>query len=289
MKYTYFPGCSLKAGCVAYDLSTLGVCRALELEMIELEDWNCCGATAYSSINEYVSYGFAARNLVLASQSGRDLVTPCTGCYAVLNKAQCYLKEYPKLKVKVDEFLSRLRLHPYEDGLKVRHLLEILVQDAVLEAIQHNVHRSLEGLKVAPYYGCQLVRPNFGFDHPEFPQSLDRLMEALGAEVVYFPLKARCCGGSQVVTREELALEMIHGLLRCAAENGADCIATICPLCQTNLDAFQPEVNRRFRTRYNMPIFYFTQLLGFALDLPPKVLALEKNIVSPRKVLAKVA
>jgi heterodisulfide reductase subunit B len=149
------------------------------------------------------------------------------------------------------------------------------------------VKKPLNGLKVAPYYGCQVVRPKFGFDDPEYPQSLDKLIASIGAEPVPFPLKARCCGGSLIISEEDVALELIHKLLDSAASNGAECLVTVCPLCQTNLDAYQSRVNKKFKTNYRLPVLFFTQLMSLAMGLGEEETGLRMSIVPAEKVLAK--
>lgn len=283
--YSYFPGCSADATAVAYGLSTEAVAKALEMDLIELEDWNCCGSTPYGSLNELEAICVATRNLALAEKTGLDLITPCSSCYITLSKANSYLREYPKLKRQVDEALAAANL-AYRGGVRVRHLVEVLLRDISPETLASKVKKSLSGLKVAPYYGCQLVRPKLGFDDPEYPRSLDLLTESLGAEAVPFPLKSRCCGGSLILAEEDLALGLMRKLLANAQENGAQCLVTPCPLCQTNLDAYQGRVNGKFKTNYNLPVLFITQLIGVALGLEPKALGLEKNMVSPAKVLA---
>jgi len=284
--YSYFPGCSSSEGtAVAYGISTRAISSALGVELIELEDWNCCGSTPYSSTDELQSVSIAARNLALAEKTGLDLVTPCSACYTTLNRANSQLKQYPDLKDKVDEVLAGVGLE-YKGGVKVRHLFEVIYNDIGLEFIESKVTNPLRGLRVAPYYGCQLVRPEPGFDNPHNPQSLDRLITSLGAELVPFPLKDRCCGGSLVISEMDLALGLIQKLLESAASNGAQCIITVCPLCQTNLDAYQVLVNGKFKTRYNLPVLFFTQLIGLALGVEPKALALDKGVVSAKKILA---
>ena len=213
------------------------------------------------------------------------MVTPCSACYVILNRTNSSLKEYTGLKAKVDEALADGGLE-YHETVKVRHLLDVFVNDVGYGEIASKVPNSLTGLKVAPYYGCQIVRPGPGFDHPEFPQSLDRLVESLGAEAVPFPLKARCCGGSLIISEEDLALELIYKLLNNAISNGAQCIATVCPLCQTNLDAYQSRVNKKFKTSFNLPVLFFTQLMGVAFGIESQALGLEKCIVPAEKVLA---
>lgn len=284
--YSYFPGCSSSEGtAIAYGLSAQAIASALGMELIELEDWNCCGSTPYGSTNELEAVCIAARDLALAEKTGLDLVTPCSSCYTTLNRANSLLRQYPDLKVKVDECLAAGGLK-YQGEVRVRHLFEVIYNDIGLKVIESKVVNPLRGLRVAPYYGCQLVRPPPGFDNPRNPQSLDHLIASLGAEPVLFPLKDRCCGGSLIIPELDLTLGLIHKLLESAAINDAQCIVTVCPLCQTNLDAYQDMVNRKFRTEYNLPVLFFTQLIGLALGVEAKALALDKAIVSAQMVLS---
>jgi len=285
--YTYFPGCSSsEGGAKAYGWSAQAVSKALDVELAELDDWNCCGSTPYSSVDELASLCLSARNLALAEKRGFDLVTPCSSCYVILNRTNSHLKEYPQVKARVDEALAAGDLE-YHGAVRVRHLLDVFVNDIGYDEINSRVKRNLGGLKVAPYYGCQIVRPKFGFDHPEFPQSLDKLIASLGGEPVSFPLKSRCCGGSLIISEEALALDLIRRLLDCAMSNGAECLVTVCPLCQTNLDAYQSRVNKKFKTNFNLPILFFTQLMGVAFGLSDKELGLRTGIVPAERVLAK--
>jgi len=285
--YTYFPGCSSSdGGAKAYGWSAQAVSKILEMNLVELDDWNCCGSTPYSSVEELASFCLSARNLALAEKTGLDLVTPCSSCYVILNRTNAYLKQYPQLKAKVKEALAAGGL-AYNGSVRVRHLLDVLANDIGYDSIAEKVRKNLGGLKVAPYYGCQVVRPRYGFDHPEFPQSLDKLVASLGAEPVDFPLKARCCGGSLIISEEDLALELVRGLLDSARKEKAQCLITVCPLCQTNLDVYQARVNRRFGTDYRLPILFFTQLMGVAFGLSEESLGLETNIVPVREVVAK--
>ena len=284
--YTYFPGCSSsEGGAKAYGWSTQAVSKVLDMELIELEDWNCCGSTPYSSVEELAAFCLSARNLALAEKRGFDLVTPCSSCYVILNRTNSHLKEYPQLKAKVDEALAAGGLE-YHGTVRVRHLLDVFVNDIGYDEINSKVKRSLDGLKVAPYYGCQMVRPRPSFDHPENPQSLDKLVASLGGEPVPFPLKSRCCGGSLIISEEALALDLIRKLLDSASTNGAECLVTPCPLCQTNLDAYQSRVNKRFKTNFDLPILFFTQLMGIAFGLSEEELGLKTCIVPTERVLA---
>ena len=286
--YTYFPGCSSApdGGSKAYGWSAQAVSKILDIELVELDDWNCCGSTPYSSIDELTSFCLSARNLALAEKRGFDMVTPCSSCYVMLNRTNSYIKQYPEVRAKVEDALAAGGLE-YNGTVKVRHLLDVFVNDVGYEAIASKVERSLNGLKVAAYYGCQIVRPRFGFDHPELPESLDKLIASLGGEPVYFPLKSRCCGGSLIISEEEVALDLIKKLFDCASNNGAECLTTVCPLCQTNLDAYQSQVNRTFKTKFNLPVLFFTQLMGVAFGLGERDLGLRKSIVPAEKVLAK--
>jgi heterodisulfide reductase subunit B len=285
--YTYFPGCSAsEGGAKAYNRSTQAVSKVLDIDLIELDDWNCCGSTPSSSVDELGALCMPARDLALAEKRGLDMVTPCSACYVVFNRTNSYLKQYPQLKSKVDEALAAGGLE-YHGTVKVRHLLDVLTTDVGYEAIASKVKRNLSGLKVAPYYGCQVVRPGFGFDHPESPQSLDKLITSVGAEPTPFPLKARCCGGSLIISEEDLALGLIRKLLDSASSNGAQCLVTVCPLCQTNLDAYQSRVNKKFKTSFNLPVLFFTQLMGVAFGLEEKELGLKTGVVPVGKVLAK--
>lgn len=285
--YNYFPGCSSSdGGAKAYGRSAEAVTKALDVELIELEDWNCCGSTPYTSVDELASYCLSARNLALAEKRGLDLVTPCSSCYVILGRTNRAFKEYPKLKAKVSDALAAGGME-LRGNVRVRHLLDVFANDIGSKVVASKVRRSLRGLKVASYYGCQVVRPGPGFDRAEAPESLDRLMAALGADVVEFPLKARCCGGSLIISEEDIAMGLIHKLLVSAAHSGAECIVTVCPLCQTNLEVYQAQVNKKFKTDFNIPVMFFTQLIGVAMGIDGRALGLEKSIIPAEAVLAK--
>ena len=286
-RYTYYPGCSTEATATGLELSTQAIARSLDIELIELEDWTCCGSTPYGSLDKLESIPVAARNLALAEKSGLDLVTPCSSCFVTLHGANLELKNNLRLMEQVNEALAVVNLE-YHGEVRVRHLTEVLVKDVTPEVIASRVQQGLNGLKVAPYYGCQLVRPDYGFDDPESPQSLDRLVESLGAEAVPYPLKNRCCGGSLIISEENLALSLLNKLLGNAVDNGAQCIVTPCPLCHINLDAYQSRVNSKFKTDYHLPVLFVTQLIGLALGIEAQALGLNTNIVSLNPVLSHI-
>lgn len=275
--YAYFPGCSLKSSATPYDISTRRVAELFELDLEELEDWNCCGATSYMSVNELMSFAISARNLVLAERTGKDLIASCSACFATLNKTEAYLKEHDDLKEKVEKCLDAANLS-YRGGVRVRHLLDIFVNDVSPETIRSKIKVDLHDLKLAPYYGCQIVRPKNDFDHHEAPTSLDDLLRNLGAHVVDYPYKVKCCGASLIATDERAALELVDKLLFCAVENGADAVITTCPLCHMNLDGYQERINGIFNKNYSLPILYFTQVIGLAAGFTMEEMGIDKCI-----------
>jgi heterodisulfide reductase subunit B2 len=276
--YAYYPGCSLSGLGKPYDESLRAVFRHLGLGLEEIPDWNCCGATSYMSVSEEKAVALAARNLALAEQMHADVVAPCAACYLVLSKAQHRMSEYPALAAKVHKGLEAAGL-TYEGRATVRHPLDILVNDVGLDAIRAKVTQPLSAYRVAPYYGCQIVRPYGAFDDPLRPQTLDRLMTALGATVVDYPLKAHCCGGSLMGTMEDIGVRLNFLLLKEAKARTANVLATVCPLCQYNLEAYQDKMRHTFHEDVRLPIVYFTQLLGLAFGLQPAALGIQRNFV----------
>lgn len=286
--YSYFPGCSLERMAASYHVSAVETTRALGVELRELEDWNCCGATAYFHIDELLAATLCARNLAMAEREGLDLVTPCSGCFKNMYFTRAHLREDPDLAEHVNTALA-------EDGLqvqgtvRVRHLIEVLVQDVGLPEIKKRVAHPLRGLRVAPYYGCQILRPRKGREDEEQPRFFEDLLTTIGASPVDFPLRDRCCGGSLIVTHRKAALSMAYALLQDAVDHEAEVIATVCPLCQVNLECYQRHVNRVFGTDFKVPVLYFTQLVGLALGISPQRLGIGTELISPAPVLARVA
>jgi heterodisulfide reductase subunit B2 len=283
--YTYYPGCSQSATNKAYDISYRNVARVLGMEIAELEDWNCCGATAYTAIREHRSFVLSARNLALAEKNGRDLVTACAGCYLSLHKTNKYFSEDPSLRGNIRRALQAGG-EDYNGGIKVRHILEVLVNDIGEEEIRQHVVRKFQGLKVATYYGCQITRPFGDIDDPEFPDVMGRLMRWIGAEPLDFSMMTKCCGGMLMVTQPEVGRELSGQILRQAKASGADCISTACPLCQINLEAHQGKISSQLGEDCRIPVLYFTQLLGLALGLEPEQVALGDNLTPAEAIIA---
>ncbi|RKY21783.1 MAG: disulfide reductase [Planctomycetota bacterium] len=285
-KYSYYPGCSLMVTNRSYDISTRNVAAVLGIEMAEIEDWNCCGATAYYPVREKRSYVLSARNLSIAERNSTDLITVCSGCYAVLKKTDKYLSEDEELREEIRAALREGGMD-YEGKVKVRHFLEVLTKDLGEEAVRRHVVNSLDGMKVAPYYGCLFGRPFGGRDEFEFPEAMDDLIRWLGGEPAPFPLKSKCCGGMLMTTQPDMALNMTGKILRNAKSCGAVCIATCCPLCQINLEGYQGKVSKRMGSDCSIPVVYFTQLMGYAFGLDAEQLALKDCLTDVDSVFAQ--
>ncbi len=288
----YFPGCSLMATNRAYDVSTRSVAAALGLELVELDDWNCCGATAYIAIDERKSFVLSARNLALAeaqtppANGGCDLVVACSGCYVALHKVEKYLAEDAALRQEINRALQAGGM-AYQGRARVRHFLDVAVNDFGEQAVRGRVRNPLAGLKVAGYPGCQIGRPFGEIDDPEYPKLMDRLLGWLGAEAMTFPLRAKCCGGMMMTTQPDIGRKLSGNVLRHARASGADCLATACPLCHLNLEAYQDQASAAVGADCHIPVLYFTQLMGLAFGLHPEQVALADNMTPADVVLAE--
>lgn len=292
-KYLLYPGCSMEASASAYQDSLTAIQAPLGLELVEIEDWNCCGATEYLGISLTPAYALISRNLALAHQQAngsRTVVAPCSACYLNLAKADHYMKEKPVLGENVNQALSAGGLQYTPGSLQIRHLLDVIINDVGLETVKKQVVRPLKGLRVAPYLGCMVPRPDYEnrwSDH-EHPDELDRLLKVLDAEVVDFPLKTHCCGGHMPHISPDTAFELIYRLISSAAQYKADVMVTLCPMCQLNLDAYQNETNKRKHTNIRMPTLFFTQLMGLAFGKDAKELGFGKELISAADALNKI-
>ncbi len=278
MKYAYYPGCSLESALAKeYDLSVRAVCERLGIELEELHDWNCCGASSGHSTNYALNHAIVGRNLAIAEKQGLDIATACPACYVRLKHTRHELMEKPDVKKQVVEAIDM----PYEAEHDVRHLLDIIVNDIGLEAIKERVTKPLTGLKLACYYGCFLVRPPevVAFDDPENPQSMDDLMEAIGAEAIDWSGKVDCCGGSLALTKRDIVIRLVGELVDMARSAGAEALVAACPLCQMNVDGRQSRGGER------LPVFYFTELLGLAMGDKNAKSWFGKHLISPVKLL----
>ncbi|MBT9171347.1 MAG: 8-methylmenaquinol:fumarate reductase membrane anchor subunit [Actinobacteria bacterium] len=282
IKYAYYPGCSLESLAREYNVSTRLVCQDLDIELVEIPDWNCCGAAPACQVDHMLSSALSARNLALAENLRLNVMAPCPKCFNRLKTVDLEMKDSPDHLTEINNLLEK----PYNKGVQVKSLLQVLYQDVDRELISCRVKIPLEGLRVACYYGCMNARPADinDFQNPEDPTSMEEILAPLGAELVDYPLKTYCCGAAFGLARVDLVLRLANELLEMATLVGADVIAVACPLCQQNLDLRQPQVNARYGTRYNIPILYLTQLMGLAFGHSSKELWLDKHFVKFRKL-----
>lgn len=277
-EFAYFPGCSLEKMASSYHMSALETTKLLDVKLKELDDWNCCGATTYFYIDELLAYTLCARNLAIAEKTGLDVVAPCSACYKNMYFTAAHLKKDADLAEHVNFALEEDNLQ-YNGNVNVKHLIEVFANDIGPEELKSRVVKPLEGVRVAPYYGCQIVRPQKDKENVEQPQFFEEILAAVGATPVNFPLKMRCCGGSLIISSRTAALGMVRNLLQSAVDSQASVIATACPLCQVNLEVYQQQVNQEFGTNFSVPVLYFTQLVGLALGIPQKKLGIGKEFI----------
>lgn len=280
----YYPGCSLHATGVEYQISALAVAQALDLELIEPEGWVCCGTSPAHSTDHYLATVLPMKTLAEVEREGLSYVTvPCASCFSRFRTAIYDVQHDRRLASQVEKDISYLP----SEALQVDSLLTTMTDRVGLSRIEKKVTRPLKGLKVVCYYGCLLTRPPevTGAEEPEYPMNMDELMQSLGAEVLDWSYKTDCCGGSLSISELPVALNLTQKILRNAKEVGADAIVVACPLCHVNLDTRQKQINADFESEYDIPILYFTQAMGLAFGLPPKSLGLEKHLVSPMRLL----
>jgi heterodisulfide reductase subunit B len=277
MKYAYYPGCSQEGGEEHFGKSTEAVCRALGIELEEIHEWTCCGASSGHFLNENLSLALPARNLAVAEKMGLDTVCVCAACYLRLKQARREVRHDPELRRKLGSWLEM----PFEGKYDVRHLLDVVVNDLGLDAVKAKVTKPLKGVKLVCYYGCYLMRPPeiVAFDNPENPTTMDRLVGALGAEARDWSAKVDCCGGSLMLTRSDAVHDFVGNIADRAREVDAEAIVTACPMCTMNLEAMQTGKDK-------LPVIYFTELLGVAMGLSDTKKWFKKHLKSPAKVLA---
>lgn len=276
--YAYYPGCTLHSTAKEYDVSARLVCQSLGIELRELEDWTCCGASSAHSTSDLLSIALPARELQAAEEMGLPLAVACAMCFSRLKFAIHELNDQATLGLVSDIIGGELR-----NTIEVVHLLKVLEE----EKEDLPLKRPLTGLKVACYYGCLLVRPRdiLDFDDEENPQIMDHLIEALGAQSIDWGFKTECCGASLPLTRKDIVLTLSHRILHQAKQLGADCLAVACPMCHSNLDTTQREIEAKYKDGVGLPILYFTQLVGLAMGFSPKQLLLNKHLTDPLPML----
>lgn len=284
MKLSYYPGCTLHGTAREYDASTKAVCKAADIELVEIEDWNCCGALE-AIFDKELSMGLSARNNFKAQKTGLDLVIPCSICSHNLSRADTAMKNDLAFRKKIETALGE----QYK-GIKLKHLLDVIINDVGMDALSKKFVKPLNGIKAVAYYGCLLVRPSevSKFDTPENPMSLDNLIKATGADCLPFTQKTKCCGGNLLMSKQDYAFLLTKKLFDEAKSAGANCVVVACPMCHMLLDGQQTMIEKAHNTLIDMPVLYFTQLLGLAMGIGEKELELDKNMVSPAKLIGSI-
>lgn len=277
MKYLYYPGCSLEGTSVEYNISTKIVMEALDVQLEEIEDWNCCGATAAESSSQLLSYVLPGRNLALAEKmtDSNQILVPCSACYLNLKKTEEIIKKDKALLEKINTVLADDNL-VLKGEVRVRHLLDILSTDMDIQKISDASQNRLSGLTVAAYYGCQCLRPFSSFDDPEDPHSMDTLIQATGARLFEWDMGGQCCGASNTSTKPEAGMALVGRILKAA--QGADAILTVCPMCQMNLESSQKKISHKEGIDLDIPVLYLPQFLGLAMGKTRKEVGLELNL-----------
>lgn len=285
MKYAYYPGCSSEGSGAEYARASEAVLGALGVELEEIDDWVCCGATPAHATSHLLSIALPAISCASAEKQSLDILTCCACCHSRLKQTNQEVRDDPKLRAKISEIIEE----DYEGRLNILHITEVLGREVGLEAIKAQVQKPLKGLKVACYYGCLMARMPEALlcDKSEYPMLLDNLMEAVGAEPLDWPHKTECCGAALTLTRTKTVIRLCSEVLQMAKLNGADMLVVACPLCQANLDIYQAEAEKLKGERFSIPVVYFVQLMGLAMGLDLKQICLDKLIVDPFPVLAQ--
>ncbi|MCF8093309.1 MAG: CoB--CoM heterodisulfide reductase iron-sulfur subunit B family protein [Desulfotignum sp.] len=279
MDYLYYPGCSLEGTAMEYDRSCRALSGALGMALVEISDWTCCGATAARCVDELLSVVLPARNLALAEKTdpGIDILVPCSACYLNLETARETIRTDPVMRNRVNQILAPDNL-VVTGSNRVRHLLDVLSRDGAADQVAARAGTNMADLVIAPYYGCQCLRPFHEFDDPELPRSMDRLIRATGAQVLEWDMGGTCCGAATATTRPGVGQALVGQIL--AGAKDADAVVTVCPMCQMNLERFQPEP---------VPVLYLPQFLGLAMGLSSKALGCGLNLSDVRPVVIRGA
>ncbi|MDD3023894.1 MAG: CoB--CoM heterodisulfide reductase iron-sulfur subunit B family protein [Syntrophomonadaceae bacterium] len=286
MKMAYYPGCSLDGSALEYGLSAKRTAEIMGVELVELEDWNCCGATSGHNTNKILSLALPARNLAIAEKTGLDVLAPCAACYSRFRNTEHVVRHDSKMRDKIESVIEM----EYKASNETLSILELLVNKLGTEKIADKVSNPLKGMKAACYYGCLLVRPkgHTGFDDDEDPQTMDKVVRALGAETVNWSHKTECCGAALATSRPDIGKKMIYEVIKNARAAGAECMVTACPLCMMNLDMRQAAVAKEYKIDLPMPVYYVTELLAIACGDAPNKVGADRHFVDAESYLASL-
>ena len=288
MEIAYYPGCSLHASSQLYDIQNKLVFKKLNVDLREIEDWNCCGATSASKTNDFLSVALPARNLGIADATGlSEILIPCSSCYSRTLVSQRRLQEDTPLRDTINEELS----HKVKGKIKVSSILEVLLPRVASGELSEKATRKLEGLKPACYYGCLLTRfPSDVVvpDDVENPQGMETVCKALGAEPIDWGYKTDCCGASAAVNDADVSMGLMAKILKDAAARGANCFVTTCPMCQFNVDAYQDQVAEKYGIRERLPVYFITELMGIAMGMSPQAMQVDRHFVDSMRLLKEL-
>ena len=286
MKYSYYPGCTYHSTGQEYDKSLKAVCSVLDIELKDIDNWVCCGSSSAHTTSKLLSFSLPAQNISEVEKEGlREMVVPCVGCYSRFKRAVYEVGNNPALLKDVSEVIE----YDFKNTVKILNPLEIF-ENGIEEKIKDVVKKDLSAIKMVCYYGCVLTRPPkiMQFDEFEYPESMDEILKNAGVDVLDWSYKTDCCGVSLALTKSDIVLRLVNDILGNASDVGADAIAVLCPLCHANLDTRQEEVNSKYNKKYDLPILYFTQVLGLAFGLDPKGLGLDKHFIGTDSLLKKI-
>lgn len=283
MRIAYYPGCSLESTGIEYHLSNKLVAKKLGIDLWEIPNWNCCGASPGHQSDHDLPIALNARNLAIAEEQGLDVLAPCAACYNRMCAAIDVMKNDEGERQKINGIIGR----NYKASNRVFNMVEFIYDQVGLDKIASQVQRKLSNLKIACYYGCLLVKPPelTKFDNPENPQSLDEIIKVLGAAPLVWPYKTECCGGGLAISKTEVILKLSNDIFAYAQAIGADCLVTACPMCQLNLELRQPAVEKEYNVKYNMPVFEITEMIGLSFGFSPKELGMHKHFVNNASLL----
>jgi heterodisulfide reductase subunit B2 len=282
MQVGYYPGCSLESSAKEFDLSIRAIFEKMDISLKEIPDWNCCGASPAHALNEELAMALPYRNLVKAEEAGLEtIISPCPACYSHLRHVHEEVPKNSNLAARLCKMIGA----GYEGSVVSKHLLDFIKEDIGLDRLKSTMKTSLNGLKVANYYGCLTRLPGVDIDDQENPTIMDEIIGAIGGESLDWSHKTECCGASLSVSRTEIALRLVHSILEAAQEKGAECIAVICPLCQSNLDSRQGDLFKKAGIFFKTPILYLSQLIGLAQGLGYGQLGLDRHLISAKELL----
>lgn len=284
MRYAYYPGCSLQSTAAEYDISFRAVCQKIGIELVDMPKWTCCGTTPAHSTSKLLSVTLPIKNMIIAERLNMDeIIIPCASCFSRFKFAQYEIEQEPDLLHQVTKIIGE----HFSNKVRVVHPLEVMLDKVGAEKLKSLVVKDLSDMKIACYYGCLLTRPPEvkKFDNCENPTTMDKVLRAVGAQTIDWSYKTECCGAAFSLTIPEMVIRLTYKVLKDAKAFGADAVAVACPLCHSNLDMRQADIEKKYKTVLNLPIFFFTQLMGLAFGLSAEELALHKHLVSPMELL----